>query len=303
VLRQKADPYDTHRELLDSFWQSAVGLGRTPRDEEFDRLDEVRVACGSVPKAMALFLERYGQGTFDAARARRRDDTLVFVAAGRLRKRVPFTKLSPKLQRDIQSFFGSFPEAERQALEVMFAAGDVDELALAVEQLGFGFWDKAEQQFTVHRSLLDELPTIMRVYVECAARLFGNPREADLIKFHLRSRKLTFQFYDKFDEAPFPELRLRIKIDLPKLFVTVLDNQHVTDQQVLYFKERFVGANYPARAKFETISRRLRSLGFMPETIGYGPNKSALEKLLSINGLRSDLTKRPELKTISQAPS
>lgn len=295
ILRQKADPYDTHRELLDCFWEAAVRLGRIPRDDEFKRLDEVRSACGSVPKAMALFLERFGQATFDAARARRREDTLVYVAAARLRKRVPFTKLSPQLQRDIQSFFGSYPEAERQALDVMFAAGDVDELALAIQQLGFGWWDAEEQQFTVHRSLLDDLPTILRVYVECAARLFGNPREADLIKFHLRSRKLTFQIYDDFDGSPFPELRLRIKIDLPKLFVTVLEQQHARDRQILYFKDRFVGPDYPDRPRMQHVATRLRSLGFDPKTIGYGPSRSEFETLLAQRGLTWDLRHKPSI--------
>jgi len=285
ALRQKADPYDNHKDLLDAFWQIAVGLGRVPREDEFDRLADVRVACGSLPKAMGLFVDRFGQATFDAARNRRREDTLVYVAAGCLRKRVPFTKLSPKLQRDIQSFFGSFPEAEKRALDVMFAAGDVDELALAVQQLGFGWWDAAEQQFTVHRSLLDELPVILRVYVECGARLFGNPREADLIKFHLRSRKLTFQIYDDFDGSPFPELRLRIKIDLPKLFVTVLDQRHANEQQILYFKERFVAADYPRRKHFDQLGRRLRDLGFSPQTIGHGPTKAAFAQLLEERGL------------------
>ena len=292
VLRQKADPYDTHRELVDSFWQTAIGLGRVPREDEFERLSEVRSACGSVPKAMTLFLERFGQATFDAARVKRREDTLVYVAAARLRKRVPFTKLSVRLQRDIQSFFGSYPEAERHALDLMFAAGDVDELALAVQQLGFGWWDEGEQQFTVHRSLLDELPVILRIYVECGARLFGNPREADLIKFHLRSRKLTFQLYDNFDGAPFPELKLRIKIDLPRLFVTVLDQRHAKEQQILYFKERFVGQEYSGRARMEQVSRRLCALGFDPSRMGYGPNKEEFLALLHSRNLRLDLSRK-----------
>jgi DNA phosphorothioation-associated putative methyltransferase len=291
VLRQRTDPYDGHKELLDEFWQTTVDLGRVPREDEFNRLADVRIACGSLPKAMALFVERFGQETFDAARGRRREDTLVYVAAGCLRKRVPFTKLSPKLQRDIQSFFGSFPEAERKALDVLFAAGDVDELALAVQQLGFGWWDAAEQQFTVHRSLLDELPAIMRVYVECAARLFGNPHEVDLIKFHLRSRKLTFQLYDDFDGAPFPELKLRIKIDLPKLFVTVLEQRHVQDRQILYFKERFLGTDYPGRRKMEQVSKRLRLLGFDPNSIGHGPSREEFEALINQHQLTWSLTK------------
>jgi len=297
ALFQRADPYEIHRELLDSFWRSAVALGRIPRDEEFGRLDEVRQACGSVPKAMGLFLERFGQATFDAARAKRREDALVYVAAARLRKRVPFTKLSLRLQRDIQSFFGSYPEAERHALDLMFAAGDVDELTLAIQKLGFGWWDAQEQQFTIHRSLLDELPVILRVYVECGARLFGNPREADLIKFHLRSRKLTFQIYDDFDGAPFPELKLRIKIDLPRMFVTVLEQRHVDDRQLLYFKERFVRRDYPGADEMVRLSRRLRDLGFDPDTLGYGPNRQDFSTLLTERGLTWRLTRKPGLQS------
>ncbi len=291
ALRRRGDPYETHRELLDEFWQQAVTLGRVPRRDEYSRLEEVRAVCGSVPKAMELFIERFGQATFDAARMRRREDTLVYVASGRLRKRVPFSKLSPRLQRDIRSFFGSMEVAERQATEVMFAAGDVDELSLAVQQLGFGWWDAEEQQFTVHRSLLDELPVILRVYVECGARLFGNPREADLIKFHLRSKKLTFQAYDDFDGAPFPELKLRIKIDLPKLFVTVLDQRHAKERQLLYFKERFVGPDYPGRERMQQVSARMRQLSFSPESIGYGPTRSDFFSLLDKLNLRRDLTR------------
>jgi len=47
------------------------------------------------------------------------------------------------------------------------------------------------------------------------------PREADLIKIHLHSRKLTFHYYRDFEKAPLPELLTRIKIDLKRLFVTV----------------------------------------------------------------------------------
>ncbi|MFT3783691.1 MAG: DNA phosphorothioation-associated putative methyltransferase [Nibricoccus sp.] len=302
LLRRKADPYDTNRELLDSFWQTAISLGRVPRTDEYDRLNEVRIACGSVPKAMALFLERFGQATFDAARARRREDTLVYIAASRLRKRIPFAKLSRPLQGDLLSFFGSYPEAEKQALDVMYAAGDIDELVMAVQNLGFGWWDATEQHFTVHRSLIDELPVILRVYVECAARLFGSPDEADLIKFHLRSRKLTFQLYDNFDGAPFPELKLRIKIDLPRLFVTVLDQRHARERQLLYFKDRFVGPNHSGVGEMRKLSLRLKSLGFDPATIGYGPTRAEFEALLASRGLTWRLTRKPKKVVSPSAP-
>ena len=279
ALKAKRDPYDTHRELLDAFWEAVLELGRMPRDEEFDRLAEVRQACGSLPRALQLFIDRFGEPTFNAARQRRKEDLLVFVAAAQLRRKIPFNQLSPRLQRDLRSFFGSYANAEEKAREIMFAASDEDELELAVSQLDFGHLDPHEGHFTIHRSLLDELPVVLRVYVECAARLYGNPREADLIKIHLHSRKLTFHYYKDFEKAPIPELLTRIKIDLKRLFVTVIDHTTGPEHQLLFFKERFLPKEHPDRAKMARYSAKLRKLGLREDTIGHGPSKEMWETL------------------------
>ena len=275
ALRAKRDPYNTHRELLDTFWEAVLELGRLPREEEFERLAEVRQACGSLPRALQLFIDRFGEPTFAAARQRRKEDLLVFIAAAQLRHKIPFNQLSLRLQRDLRSFFGSYINAEEKARELMFAAGDADELEIAAAQLNFGHLDAKEGHFSIHRSLLDELPVILRVYVECAARLYGNPREADLIKIHLHSRKLTFHYYRDFDKAPLPELLTRIKIDLKHLFVTVIDHSTGPEHQLLFFKERFLAKDHPDRPKMDRFSAKLRKLGLREETIGYGPSKEA----------------------------
>ncbi len=282
ALKAKRDPYDTHRELLDDFWESVLVLGRIPCDEEFDRLAEVRQACGSLPRALQLFIDRFGEPTFTAARQRRKEDLLVFIAAAQLRRKIPFNQLSLRLQRDLRAFFGSYANAEEKARELMFAAGDSDELEIAAAQLDFGFLDPREGHFTVHRSLLDELPVILRVYVECAARLYGDPREADLIKIHLHSRKLTFHYYRDFDTTSLPELLTRIKIDLSRLFVTVIDHTDGREHQLLFFKERFLPKDHPDRSKMDRFSVKLRKLGLREETIGYGPSKEKWEEFVKL---------------------
>ncbi len=282
ALKAKRDPYDTHRELLDEFWESVLILGRIPRDEEFDRLADVRQACGSLPRALQLFIDRFGEPTFNAARQRRKEDLLVFIAAAQLRRKIPFSQLSLRLQRDLRSFFGSYAHAEEKARELMFAAGDEDELEIAAAQLPFGHLDPKEGHYTLHRSLLDELPVILRVYVECAARLYGNPREADLIKIHLHSRKLTFHYYRDFEKSPLPELLTRIKIDLRRLFVTVIDHTTGQEHQLLFFKERFLPQDHPDRPKMDRFSAKLRKLGLREETIGYGPSKEKWEEFLKL---------------------
>jgi len=111
--------------------------------------------------------------------------------------------------------------------------------------------------YDIHRDLLDELPVILRIYVECAARLYGDPREADLIKIHLHSRKLTFHYYRDFGKAPLPELLTRIKIDLKRLFVTVtvIDHRTGPEHQLLFFKERFLPKDHPDRPKMDRLIR------------------------------------------------
>lgn len=285
ALRTKRDPYDTHRKLLDAFWESVLELGRMPRDDEFDQLGEVRAACGSLPRALQLFIDRFGEPTFNAARQRRKEDLLVFIAATQLRHKIPFNHLSPRLQRDLRAFFGSYANAEEKARELMFAAGDEDELELAVANLPYGHLDSKEGHFTIHRNLLDDLPVILRVYIECAARLYGNPREADLIKIHLFSRKLTFHYYRDFPADPFPELALRIKVDLRRLFVSVFEYPRGKGAQLLLFKDRYLAPDDPLRPAAEAISRRLGKLGLKPETIGHGPERQDFEAVLRKGGL------------------
>lgn len=136
------------------------------------------------------------------------------------------------------------------------------------------------------------LPTAVYLQVECAARLYGDPREADLIKIHLWSRKLTFQYYRDFDIALLPELATRIKIDLKRLFITVIDHSTGPAHQLLFFKERFPAKDHPGRDKMEAFGRRLQRLGLCPETIGYGPSKEDFEAEIQRLGLTKDLRRR-----------
>ncbi|MBK1825938.1 DNA phosphorothioation-associated putative methyltransferase [Haloferula rosea] len=291
ALRAKRDPYETHRELLDRFWESVLELGRLPRDNEFEDLAEVRKACSSLPKALQLFIDRFGEPTFEAARLRRKEDLLVFVAASQLREQIPFSHLSERLQRDLRSFFGNYTNAQDQARELMFAAGDPDELELAVRTLDFGWVDENEGHFTIHRSLLDELPAILRVYIECGARLYGDPRAADLTKIHLHSGKLTFTYYEDFENTGFPELTLRIKVDLRKLFVNVFEHPSGPDRQLLFFKKRFISSDHPGRRKIEILSDRLRAMGITESNVGHGISKGDFEAAIARAGLTRALTK------------
>lgn len=295
--RVRPSVYERHSELLEDFWKTLLTLGRVPRPEEYGRSAELRDAHISLNQAVRLFVEKYGDDPLSEARQRRREDLLVYLAAGEFQKRrTPFARLSNPLRSDIKAFFGHYAGACDEARELLFASGDSDEIEAAIADLEFGWFDASQGHFTVHRSLLDRLPAILRIYIECAARLYGDPRQADLIKLHVYTGKLTFLHFDDFDGKPLPELVTRVKIDLRRLFVLVVDHGEGPTHPVLFFKERFLPSDYPGRERFERYSKRLRKLGINESMLGPNdqgaPSREEFESALEQVGLTRGLARK-----------
>ena len=238
--RRNVDRYELHKELFDQFWQTMLDLGRIPEPIEFDRLTDIRRAAGGLSKAAALVAAHNGTELWQMAKKTRSEDVLVYLAMTNFRKRFLRREIPQRIKYDIRSFFGDLNAAQERARQLLFAAGDPGEVELAVEGLTYGVFDRDEMQFMFHRSVLGKLPPILRVYVHCGALRYGNPEEADLIKIHVRSGKLTLLQYDNFDRKRHPVLQTRIKINLRTQFVQVFD--HSTEEQALKTKQRFLNA-------------------------------------------------------------
>jgi DNA phosphorothioation-associated putative methyltransferase len=245
--RSRVDRYELHRELLDSFWNCLLDLGRAPEPGEFDHLAEVRRVANGLSKAVNLTVQKNGLELFEAAKRARSEDVLVYLAMTQFRKKFLRREIPLRVKNDIRAFFGDVPAAQKKARDVLFAAGDPMEVELAVEGLNFGVYDEDEEQFTFHRSLLDRLPPLLRVYVQCGALRYGDPQEADLIKIHVSSGKLTFLHYEKFDKSREPTLNTRIKINLRTQFVQVFD--HRPEKQALFNKKQFSEIRTPKKVK------------------------------------------------------
>jgi hypothetical protein len=279
--------YEQHRELLDGFWSLMLQLGRLPQQEEYPQTGELREKIGSTKVALRIFVQKGGGEEVRRAADNRKRDLLVYVALANLRKKVPFGHLSQSLRFDIREFFGNYTEALQKGMELLYAAGDTGEIELACEDLKVGWQD--EQALYFHRSVLEELPPVLRAYVGCATALFGDVSQTDVIKLHKASGKVTFLGYDDFENKPLPELRNRIKVNLRTRWVQVFD--HSPDGQLLYFKERFVAPNHPRRAEMEAFSVKLRKLGLSITEL-MGPTKTGFAQMLENAGLNENLNKR-----------
>ena len=266
---------EVNRELLDAFWSLMLQLGRLPEPEEFPRTGELREKIGSPKQALKIFIQKGGGEEVKRAAESRRRDLLVYVALANLRKKVPFGHLSQTLRWDIREFFGNYTRALEKGIELLYAAGDTGEIELACEELKVGWQD--EQALYLHRSVLEELPPVLRAYVGCATALFGDVSQADVIKLHKASGKATFLVYDDFEGKPQPELQYRIKVNLRTRWVQAFD--HRAEGQLLYFKERFVGPNHPHRADMEAFSEKLRKFGISDKDLT-GPTKTRFAQML-----------------------
>ncbi len=279
--------YGTHRELLDEFWSTTLQLGRLPAPTEFPRFGELQHNLGSAKRAMRMFLAQGGEKELEAARERRRNELLVYLGQANLRRRVPFGLLSPSLRLDIRTFWGDYGKALKAGLELLYAAGDPRKITSACADLKAGWQD--EQALYVHQSLLEKLPPVLRAYVGCATTLFGDVDQADLIKIHKASGKVTFLSYDDFEGKPLPELQLRVKVNLRTRWVETFN--HSQSGQCLYFKERFVSPEHPRLDEMRAFSARLGKLG-ITDQLAAGPTRTEFLALCNKLGLNENLTRK-----------
>lgn len=270
--------YAAHQGILDAFWLRFATLGRLPLASEFERMEDLVREIGSPSKVARLLTEHFGSEVIEDARKERTDDLLVYLALAQFRRAIPLRDLPESLQSDIKAFFGNYQEAQQRAKALLYSAGQTETVSQACESMTFGW--KTTDHFTIHRSLLDLIPPVLRVYVHCSSMIYGNPRDADLIKIHKHSGKVTLQFYKDFDEQMLPELRLRVKVNLRSLRVQIFDHSEPPFRQLMPFKERFLGPEAPGRAEIEKFSRKLRRLGLTPEATDNGVSPEVMAAAL-----------------------
>ena len=107
-----------------------------------------------------------------------------------------------------------------------------------------------DHSLQLNADLIDQLPTILRIYVGCAEQLYGSigTVSADLIKIHMQSSKLTLLRYRDFANSPLPRLIERIKIDMARTLVEHFEYQDPDARPCLVSKSRFMS---PAQSDYD----------------------------------------------------
>jgi DNA phosphorothioation-associated putative methyltransferase len=222
-----------------------------------------------------------GTEEWDAIARRSTEDLLVDLALGRFRRRPPMSALPIGLRRDIRAFFSSYANGCRRADALLFRAGDAEAVDDACRRSAIG--KLLPNALYVHRTALEALDPLLRVYEGCARAYLGEIEGADLIKLHRQSGKVSYLVYPDFDADPHPALLRSIKLNLRTREIESSDYAASENPPVLHRKETFLLADDPHRPKFDRLTRQEERAGLLDDTATIGTRAGWADRLRERN--------------------
>lgn len=221
-LRVSVALYEANKELLEPLMHAVAELGRLPVESELDNYEGLVARFGSLKRAFAIVRAATGAQVWTEASRRRGEDLLVYLALARFGRRQRLGMLPPTLQQDVKAFFGSYQRACEAADALLFSVGKAEAIDAACQQAPVG--KLVDNALIVRKEALGALPPILRVYEGCARVLLGEMDEANLVKLHRHSGKVTYLAYRDADKAENATLATRIKVNLRTLAIDVFDH-------------------------------------------------------------------------------
>ncbi|KXI29586.1 DNA phosphorothioation-associated putative methyltransferase [Paraglaciecola hydrolytica] len=212
-------------ELIERFWNMTLELGRLPTADEFAEFAHIIEHFGSAKKLLNLIMDDDRKAQFDQAKASRKEDYLVYFALALFSKRKTYSSMPEAQKRDIKSLFISVLAGQDEAKEWLFAIADYDLLNAAIEQarVNIPSIHNVGHSLLIQSKFINELPLILRIYIGAAAMMYGDWNEADVVKIHVTSGKVTFMVYDDFIQNPIPRIMERVKVKLAEQDIDYFD--------------------------------------------------------------------------------
>jgi DNA phosphorothioation-associated putative methyltransferase len=287
---------------LAALWKQYLELGRRPDLEEISDLSALLEYFRTLGR-----IYRYVEAANDTVALQRsadarRNDILVAFALQLFTRRKRFRELDDRLRLDVRAFFGSYDNAQREALALLHGISDtqslVDERDNAASK-GLGYVDH-EGHLQLHFSLVARLPPLLRVFAGAATAAYGDLASADLVKLHVRTGKVTLMEFDDFLGLPLPRMTQRVKVNLKEQNLEVFEYTRELPPPYVYSKSRYINEelpNYLAQLEFD---EQLDALGVLGDSV-YGPSPEVLANTLeqmrwTVEGFRLGRSKHiPEL--------
>ena len=256
------------RQALEPLMEISATLGRVPDPLEFAEAPAIIQRFGSLKRAFAAIQRITDAESWEAIARRRREDILVYLALARFRKRPVLSTLPLGLQRDMKAFFGTYNKACVEADELLFKAGDAAVIDAACNRSTVG--KLLPDDLYVHRSALDSLEPILRIYEGCGRAYLGEVEGANVIKIHRRSGKLSYLVYPEFECDPHPALLRCVKLNLRTRQIECYEYGLSANPPILHRKESFLLPDDERHAKFSRLTAQEEKHGLLENSSGIG---------------------------------
>ena len=260
--------FEEHQGILQELMLFVTEHGRLPEQEELSVGVDLLVAFGSIKRAFQVARRVTGTEQWEAIKAERRNDLLVYLALGRFPRRPKLSAIPSALQRDIRAHFGTYKTACAAGDELLFAVGDMTKVDAACKNAPFGKLMPAA--LYVHAKSLHRLPGVLRVYEGCARVLAGEVEGATILKLRRHEPKISYLTYPLFDKDAHPLLVRSLRVDLRSFHLKDRNFAESSDPPILHRKEEFVPEDYTGRATFAALTRAEEEAGLYqkPQQIG-----------------------------------
>lgn len=279
--------FEEMRPQFDGLWALALDLGRYPEPEE--ACDHSLVGkVGNWSKVWRLLSERFDTALLERSREARSNDLRLYFAMQHFSKRPRYRKLETRLQRDIKAFFGDYTTAQTAGFQLLTSAADPGDLLSACRiaaAQGLG-WLDGEHSLQVQATLVERLPVVLRAYLACGLLLYGALGDADLVKIHIASGKLTLMEFEDFEGSALPRMTKRVKVNVRKQDYDIFEYGAGHAKPLLYRKSRYIDDETYGYAEQVTFDQALEATGLL--STEFGPSEEELDRELEARRLQID---------------
>jgi DNA phosphorothioation-associated putative methyltransferase len=253
--------FEDYKELLQPLMAFYTDRGRIPLTQELAQFTDIQTQFGTLRNAFNLILKATDPTAWDQIADQRRNDLLIYLALSHFSIRPKLRDLDPTTQNDIKSHFGSYQQACTAADFMLLSLGNQDHIRNHIQQSSLG--QITPKHLLIHHSLLDRLAPLLRLYEGCAARTYGRPDNANVIKLHANHPKITYLTIPHFDTDPHPAIQSSMQINLRDQRLHYRDSHDHPNPIVLHRKDQLIAPEHALYPKFYRLSQQEEKWGLL----------------------------------------
>jgi DNA phosphorothioation-associated putative methyltransferase len=162
---------------------------------------------------------------------------------------------------------------------LLFSAGNEAAINLACRSSVVG--KLTPSALYVHVDSAQYLPALLKIYEGCAKRIIGEVPEANLIKLHRDTKKVSYLSYPTFDSDAHPGIAESFMVDLASLKYRRMRWAPSSNIPILHRKETFIHKTDQRYDTFATLTDAEVKAGLLADSAGIGYRDQWNDRLVS----------------------